>query len=95
MALSPIFQEFGKEVLLHNSGEIGMHLHAWNSPPLFELSKNDYLEQPYLIEYPENIMNEKIMVLNDILENTFNNKMISHRSGRWALNDIYVKLLKL
>src|SRR5262249_44806783 len=34
MALSPFFEEFGQDVLARGTAEIGMHLHAWNSPPL-------------------------------------------------------------
>ena len=33
MANCPDFQEFGRDLLKHGAGEIGMHLHAWNSPP--------------------------------------------------------------
>ena len=33
MAKSPAFQPFGREVLRRGTAEIGMHLHAWNSPP--------------------------------------------------------------
>ena len=41
MACSNIFKDFGLEVLSKNSGEIGMHLHAWNSPPIIDLTSND------------------------------------------------------
>ena len=34
MAESPVFGEFGRDVLRRGAGEIGMHLHAWDSPPL-------------------------------------------------------------
>src|SRR5208283_4588444 len=53
MANCPVFRDFGQDVIAHNTGEIGMHLHAWNSPPIIPLTDNDYSYQPYLIEYPE------------------------------------------
>ena len=31
--------------------EIGMHLHAWNTPPFFDIDRCSYA-RPYLIEYP-------------------------------------------
>ena len=34
MAECKTFQTFGKKVLNSKTAEIGMHLHAWNSPPL-------------------------------------------------------------
>ena len=40
-------------------GEIGMHLHAWSTPPEYSL-KAEKENAPYLIEYPEHIMEEKI-----------------------------------
>ena len=93
MACSDVFKELGIDIISKNTGEIGMHLHAWNNPPIKPLTKNDSYYQPYLIEYPENIINEKIKVITDLLEDTFNKKMISHRAGRWAFNDVYAKLL--
>src|ERR1700675_1374261 len=53
MATSDAFVEFGRDVLARGTGEIGMHLHAWNSPPLVPLTRDDFHYQPYLIEYPE------------------------------------------
>jgi hypothetical protein len=93
MAASPVFQEFGRDVLRRQAGEIGMHLHAWNSPPLVPLTANDCLYHPYLIEYPESVMRDKINFLTDVLEETFGTKMTSHRAGRWGFNEIYARIL--
>ena len=93
MAKSKEFVKFGKNVLLNNSGEIGMHLHAWSSPPHFELTKNDHHNMPFLIEYPEEVMYNKIEFITNLLENTFDTKMRSHRAGRWAFNETYAKII--
>ena len=74
--------------------EIGMHLHAWNTPPDYELSNNGYGGLPYLIEYPEIIMRGKIEYMTSFLEERFEQKIISHRAGRWATNDIYFRILE-
>ena len=70
-----------------------MHLHAWNSPPLVPLTRDDYTFQPYLTEYPDDTMTEKVKVMTDTLESTFGTKMVSHRAGRWGLDTRYVKIL--
>ena len=93
MAFSNAFKDLGKTVLKNNTGEIGMHLHAWNNPPQVQLTKNDYFFQPYAIEYDNKILREKIRIITTVLEDTFSKKIISHRAGRWAFNKNYAKIL--
>ncbi len=93
MAMSEVFVEFGRDVLARGTGEIGMHLHAWNSPPLEPLTGDDFRHQPYLIEYADRVMKEKIHVMTCLLEDRFDRKMLSHRAGRWAFDRRYAKML--
>ena len=93
MALSDVFVEFARDVAARGAGEIGMHLHAWNSPPLEPLTNDDFFHQPFLIEYPERVMKEKIRTMTHLLEDKFNRKMVSHRAGRWAFDDRYAAML--
>ena len=93
MANSYDFQEFGKDVIKRNSGEIGMHLHAWDMPPEYQLTKDDSKFHPYLIEYPKKIMRAKIRLMTEALENIFEKKMVSHRAGRWSMNETYAEIL--
>ncbi|MGO9117331.1 MAG: deacetylase [Desulfomonilaceae bacterium] len=93
MAADTFFQEFGGEVLKRRTAEIGMHLHAWNSPPELPLGEDDYRNQPYLIEYSEPVIWQKIDYLTSMLEDLFQTKITNHRAGRWALNEVYAKLL--
>jgi hypothetical protein len=93
MVQSPAFREFGRDVLARRTGEIGMHLHAWNSPPLSPLTADDDHYQPFLIDYPENQMREKVKVLTCELEDTFGVTMASHRAGRWSFNETYARVL--
>ncbi len=94
MAEDPFFQEFGRDLVERGRAEIGMHLHAWNSPPLDPLTGNDYYYQPYLIEYPHDVMRRKIEYLTKFLEDTFQSRITSHRAGRWAFNEVYARLLR-
>jgi hypothetical protein len=93
MACSPVFQEFARDVLGRQTAEIGMHLHAWNSPPIQPLTQDDYRYQPYLIEYPDQVIRDKVDFLTQLLEETFGVKMTSHRAGRWAMNEVYARVL--
>ena len=93
MVNSGSFVELGKDVLRRGTAEIGMHLHAWNSPPLVPLTADDYRYQPYLTEYPADLLREKVKVMTDTLETVFGVKMVSHRGGRFALDETYVKTL--
>lgn len=90
MATDPAFQEFGRDVLERGAGEIGMHLHAWDSPPLYD---DGPAGQAYLIEYPDHVMREKIRFMTDLLEERFERTMLSHRAGRWAMDSRYARLL--
>ena len=94
MAMCPLFREFGRDVLQRETGEIGMHLHAWNSPPIVPLTDDDFLHQPYLIEYPEPVMRRKIDYLTGLLEDEFQTPIVSHRAGRWVFDETYARLLR-
>ena len=93
MAVCPRYREFANDVIRRGVGEIGMHLHAWNSPPLTPLTDDDFHHLPYLIEYPESVIVDKVEFLTDLLEDAFGVKMVSHRAGRWALNEAYARAL--
>lgn len=93
MACSPEFVTFGQDLLRRKAGEIGMHLHAWNSPPLVPLTPDDHRYLPYLSEYPHAVIRDKVRYMTGLLEDTFAQKMVSHRAGRWGFNEAYAESL--
>ena len=93
MAQSNEFRDFGKSIILNKSGEIGMHLHAWHSPPKFILTDKDWKYHPYLIEYPVDIIFKKVKFMTDYIEDIFGIKVVSHRAGRWSFNEEYANIL--
>jgi hypothetical protein len=93
MVQSPAFQEFARDVLRRGTAEIGMHLHAWNSPPITPLTVDDYQYQPYLTEYPEAVIREKVDYLTRLLEDTFGVPIVSHRAGRRGMDEVYARVL--
>jgi hypothetical protein len=93
MAECAEFVEFGQDVLRRGAGEIGMHLHGWNSPPIQALTDDDFHHQPYLFEYPEPVMRDKIRTMTELLGQRFERKTVSHRAGRWGLSATYARLL--
>src|SRR3569623_1396373 len=48
---------------------------------------------PYLIEYPTSELKAKVRDMTARLEDLFGHKMVSHRAGRWALDERYVDAL--
>ena len=96
MANDGFFVGYAKQLLIEHRCEIGMHLHAWNSPPLFELNNRVYIRPgdcSFLIEYPEEIIRQKISYLTDLLEKRFGNRPVVHRAGRWTTNQLYFDIL--
>ncbi|BEV73157.1 polysaccharide deacetylase family protein [Paludibacterium sp. THUN1379] len=93
MAIDPVYQAFARDVIARGTGEIGMHLHAWNSPPAHPQTDHDGEDKAYLIEYPDDVMRSKVDTMTKLLEDTFSIKMISHRAGRWAFDRRYAELL--
>lgn len=91
MASCDRFVEFARDAIGRGTAEVGMHLHAWNSPPIAGNSGRKGM--PYLIEFPEAVMAEKVAFMTDLLEQKFGVKMVSHRAGRWAFNETYAKIL--
>ena len=86
------FLEFIANIEQQKIGELGMHLHAWSTPPNYDLTvvQNG---APYLIEYPTEIMEEKISVITNFIKLNVGVNPISHRAGRWAMDERYFKLL--
>lgn len=83
MAQDEQFQSFGREVLEGQTGEIGLHIHPWNSPPL----DNAHAKcQSYLFELSDAILGAKIDFLHELLKRTFGIEPISHRAGRWGFD---------
>lgn len=93
MALDAAYVEFARDVIRRDTGEVGMHLHAWNSPPIVPLTDDDYRWQPFLVEYDEPVIREKVHVLTSILEQAFEVPMRAHRAGRWAFDERYARVL--
>lgn len=93
VAVDPVFRDFGLDLLRRGAGEIGMHLHAWTTPPIIPLTDDDLTAQPYLIEHDTEVMRLKIGGLTRLLEETFGRRPVSHRAGRWALDARYARLL--
>lgn len=86
MAIDKEFQAFGHAVLDRNAAEIGAHLHAWNSPPLAENKEwQDF--GIYITELPDYLIREKLKFITKLLTETFKARPVSHRGGRWAIDE--------
>ena len=93
MACDTRFTDYIKQIEAKGLCEVGIHIHAWNNPPLYELPS--YIcDQSYLIEYPDDIMSRKFEVTYDLIKRNFGVSPISHRAGRWAMDARYFRLLE-
>lgn len=95
MANADAMKELGRAGIKRGTLEIGAHEHAWNSPPFFPLIKSPAKRgKPYLGEYPQFVIRKKLEYLTQLLEDTFQCPITSHRGGRWCLNGIIVRELE-
>lgn len=95
MAHNAPFVEMAREKLRDGGLEIGMHMHAWTTPPDYELRiAPGYKGNPYISEYPADVVKKKTVCLTKTLESIFGGKITSHRSGRWYMDSKYATILK-
>lgn len=92
MALDDAWVSYIKSKAQQGLCEIGMHIHAWNSPPEYKLINNNG-GNPYITEYPDNLIYEKMKFLTKCLKERFEVPIKVARSGRWATNEIYFDTL--
>ena len=92
MSQDQFLVDYLKRCNLRETCEIGMHLHAWDTPP-HHAYDDCSTARSYLIEYPEDTMRNKIATMHHRLTDVFECKIVSHRAGRWATNDAYFDLL--
>lgn len=92
MATDKRWVDYGKKKQRDGLCEIGLHIHAWNSPPDY-LLRGSYNGNAYITEYPDEVVQEKISFLTNLLSNQFECTISSARSGRWATNASYFEAL--
>lgn len=90
MANDDFFVGYIKEQEKAGNCEVGMHLHAWDNPPYNILDWQLDCGKSYLYEYDQNTIREKLKRLDEQLKKNISEKIISHRAGRWAINDEYL-----
>lgn len=93
MAMSDEFVKFAKDKAQKGLCEIGMHVHAWNSPPDYKLT-GGYSGNPYITEYPREIIFKKHDLLKKLIEERFEVTPVSYRAGRWATSDELFTILE-
>ncbi len=93
MSMDSAFVEAVKKKNFEGSCEVGMHMHGWTTPPFKFLTNDDYKYLPYIVEFPRDVIEEKTKNLINQLTNVFETNIVSHRSGRWVVNDAYLEIL--
>ena len=94
MAIDERMAELGREGLKEKKLEIGSHVHAWNQPPYFPIIKRyGKRGKPFLGEYSRMIIRRKLEYLTKMLEDIFQCPILSHRGGRWYMDEIILNEL--
>lgn len=94
MAHAEPFVSLAKEWIRENKCEIGMHMHAWNTPPIHDLPFNRKGHNPFAGEYPREILWKKLCNMTKVLEKQFGVRPTSHRGGRWYIDAWYIRALQ-
>lgn len=88
------FRSWLKRKAHNKECEVGMHLHAWSTPPYVKLNHQRATPaQPYLIEYDTETINLKVSTMTEALSQAVELQITTHRSGRWAMDDRYFAAL--
>ena len=93
MIKNPNYVEYIKPKVEDGKCEVGIHIHAWNNPPLYDLKGNNG-GNAFLVEYPDEIMEKKFKLTYELITQSIGKAPVSHRAGRWVMDDRYFKLLE-
>ncbi len=80
MAVDRKLQAFGRVLLEKRTGEVGTHIHAWNSPP-FTKVETSQVHPIYITELPDELISAKLEHVTRHLTDTFGVRPVSHRGG--------------
>lgn len=85
------FVDYMKPKQLEGKCEIGLHPHAWNIPPLYDLQPRTDGTPGYVFlkEYPAEIIYQKLKALKDEITRQFGREPVSHRAARWGMDQTY------
>jgi hypothetical protein len=91
VAIDPGAAAVMREVSQHGRGEIGAHLHPWNTPPLTEafVPRNSMTAN-----LPADLQLAKIQTLTAALEQAFGRRPTSFRAGRYGIGPDTVSALQ-
>ena len=71
MAKAEPFAGMAREWVKDKKCEIGMHMHAWNTPPVYELQYRRGSNNPYAGEYPRKVLWAKLKGMTELLQEQF------------------------
>ncbi|MGP4123698.1 MAG: hypothetical protein ACTXOO_04505 [Sodalis sp. (in: enterobacteria)] len=81
------------DAIARDRAEIDIHLYASNSLTDYDLADNNEHHKLSLIKYLETVMRENILFMTQLLEDTFQRKIIIYHAGRIAFDERYAVML--
>ncbi len=81
---------------IHAAGrcEIGTHIHAWDTPPPYEIDGPLWQCNAYLYQYPRDVQRAKFEATHAALTDAFDVEPRTYRAGRYGFDPYSVKLLQ-
>lgn len=90
---------FAREIFRHyidtGVAEVGAHLHSWTTPPFQDRDGFRYNDSNHAFahELPEDIITEKIKHITKNIEDSFGQRPLSFRSGRYGFDKRVARIL--
>ncbi len=94
MAADPHFVQLATSSLDRKTAEVGLHVHAWSTPPHAPDHKEHWQHLPFLTDYDEDIMEAKVGYACDQLLDALGVRPRSHRGGRWAWDERLARVVQ-
>jgi len=92
VAQSPEAVKILQPIQEEGRGEIGAHVHPWNSPPI--TTENSAPNDSYLCNLPAAIQRAKLEQLTDHIEQNLGHRPISFRAGRYGMAAEGIQILR-
>jgi len=86
------FVKMAKEWVANRTAEIGLHIHAWDTPPL-DQNFGSRFHHVYQSELPDDLLRAKTFTVHSLLSERFGIQPVSHRAGRWGISPKVIRLL--
>jgi len=91
---SPSGKHFAEAVARSSEGEIGAHLHPWETPPFSADEVSGGARHAFPSELEPAVLRAKLAVLTEAIGSAIGRPPLSYRAGRWGIDGRGISLLE-